>query len=379
MCSACYTAGHEGCLKAELLDGYAFCEACLPWAVMQRSKLTSEDQKVTWKNRLAKQLAGWQEMSITASGTMATVGVAVGAATVTVAESAAALVQGAVQGVRATKMSSESATATPPAIQDEGVATRIRPGFLQQEVEDQSSSTGGRLPARGRDAPGCSIVTGGTTERRRARSHEEVGLSSRRDSPRVVPHCIACHTANPGHVAHNNCGDCIRVPGRSLYGQPEPVRGRAEAERNHPGPPGSFESLPEQASPDPGDIPDSPFTVALNNAFIASPGRDSTLTAPCRQNLPYFGTQATGTDSDMSSFSLQVPVTLEQVASMVRDIQTQLQQTSQASATRLDTIEHTLTNLQVQHADLAAEVGAVRDRVAHMETEWAEWQQQTHG
>ena len=40
-------------------------------------------------------------------------------------------------------------------------------------------------------------------------------------------------------------------------------------------------------------------------------------------------------------------------------------------AARFDILEHSLTNLQVQHADVAAEVTATKDRLAQLETDQA--------
>ena len=98
VCSACYRAGHPECLQMSLLDDYAFCSNCKPWAIEQHSRQTTEAQKERWRARLAGQLANWRAMTVTATGVLGTVGIALGGVGAMVLGGTAALVQGAVEG-----------------------------------------------------------------------------------------------------------------------------------------------------------------------------------------------------------------------------------------------------------------------------------------
>ena len=64
VCSACYRAGHPGCLGVQLLEGYAFCSECHPWAVTQHQRLTTEAAMQRWSERLTGQLANWRAITM---------------------------------------------------------------------------------------------------------------------------------------------------------------------------------------------------------------------------------------------------------------------------------------------------------------------------
>ena len=98
VCSGCYQSGHPSCFGMEVLDGYAFCQQCMPWAIQQHSRITTEQQKSRWARRLSGQLANWKEMSITAAGTLGAVGMAIGGAGAMVVGGTTALVRGAFEG-----------------------------------------------------------------------------------------------------------------------------------------------------------------------------------------------------------------------------------------------------------------------------------------
>ena len=35
----------------------------------------------------------------------------------------------------------------------------------------------------------------------------------------MAGHCLACHTANAGHMAHLHFGDCVGFPGKAFFGK----------------------------------------------------------------------------------------------------------------------------------------------------------------
>ena len=108
-----------------VLEGYAFCITCKPWAIAQHSRFTTDAQKQKWTERLAGQLANWRSVSVTATAAMGAVGMAIGGAGALIVGGTSALVRGALEGVRAT---SQSGTAVP--IEDEEVDQQLRePGL----------------------------------------------------------------------------------------------------------------------------------------------------------------------------------------------------------------------------------------------------------
>ena len=80
VCSACYISGHEGCLTPKMIEGYAFCIRCLPWAMEQASRFQSQQQRQMWNVRLAAQLANWRSTVVNTAGALGAVGVVLGGA-----------------------------------------------------------------------------------------------------------------------------------------------------------------------------------------------------------------------------------------------------------------------------------------------------------
>ena len=70
VCSACYISGHEGCLNPKMIEGYAFCIRCLPWAMEQASRFQSQRQRQMWNVRLAGQLANWRSTVVNTAGAL---------------------------------------------------------------------------------------------------------------------------------------------------------------------------------------------------------------------------------------------------------------------------------------------------------------------
>ena len=114
VCSLCYAAGHRACLQPHVVEGFAFCADCTPWARQQATKMHHEAEKVKWKSRLQAQLEGWRSASTFATGTLGSIGLALGGATVVVAQASAALIRGAAAGAQA------AGTAAAAEIEDQG-------------------------------------------------------------------------------------------------------------------------------------------------------------------------------------------------------------------------------------------------------------------
>ena len=102
LCSGCSAQGHQQCLATEVVERHAFCAKCLPWAHQQHQAFLTAAQKQRWIDRLSAQFAVWRSVTITATGAMASAGLAVGSATAAVAVGAGALALGAIEGAQRT-------------------------------------------------------------------------------------------------------------------------------------------------------------------------------------------------------------------------------------------------------------------------------------
>ena len=266
-CSACNVAGHAECLLPQLVAGYAFCGACVPWAQAQVARMTSAAQRERWTSRLASQLAAWASASLTATGTMEAAGLAVGAVAATAAAAPAALMRGVVTGAR---VASGSAPAQPrPAGEPQalgGYASEpvgeARASVPRSGLAPEPSQTLPSLPAAGsaeQSAPppapqGAAAGHGevpppppphpATAERlRRTRTTPAGAASSSHPSASSwAPKCVACWTENREHVAHTYADDCVVQSGRRIYGQAPQNPSLSTPE----GPPSSYQSLPDQ-------------------------------------------------------------------------------------------------------------------------------------
>ena len=165
VCSACYMAVHPQCLDAVVIEGYAFCRRCKSWAMEQHSLHTTELQKQRWRNRLASQLTTWREVTITTTGALGTVGMALGSAGAMIAGGTTALVRGAIAGAQAS-----ARAASPPAPLEDGQAEGLAGGSVPvpsppQPEQQQPSALAASLtdsvrsgdPALGDSRPDTSL------------------------------------------------------------------------------------------------------------------------------------------------------------------------------------------------------------------------------
>ena len=197
LCAQCCKAGHWECLGLQSwakLPQYAFCPDCMPWVIKQQSRLQTQADQQRWSLRIAAAMAAWRETAVGASGMLGSLGVALGGAGATLVHGTAALAAGTLQGARA------GGTLTPQ------LAMTDAP---PPEGGDALAVTGPPVPPPPDDPPGDARAWGPLRGGRRSRS---LGSS--------VPSCVACWTANRGHKAHTNEGDCIRNPGCAVFGAP---------------------------------------------------------------------------------------------------------------------------------------------------------------
>ena len=140
-----------------------------------------------WTRSLSEQISTWRQRATETLGCCSAVGATLGGAAATATGAALAVARGAVQGAR-----DSSATDTSqgvPVSGNPGVADLLRP-------------------------------------KRAARRARSVG------SDPTPGHCLACHTAHRGHLRHLYTGDCLSIPGRSIFssdatGADQSVQGRA--------------------------------------------------------------------------------------------------------------------------------------------------------
>ena len=224
VCSACYKSGHQQCLKTIKLEGYAFCISCQPWAIDQYSRFTTAAQRQCWTVRLAGQLANWREVTVSATGALGAVGVALGGAGAMVVGGTAALVCGAVQGARAA-----SRSVSPAALADKTEENSPQAATTEQPPTESIHGSGRGPPAQGRPGIADSTRTRAQSEEPPRRLHVSslaeaqrqlrpaaqpdntmaMGLLGKKQMADMAGHCLACHTDNRGHYAHLNKGDCL--------------------------------------------------------------------------------------------------------------------------------------------------------------------------
>ena len=217
VCSACYRSGHKECMQADVLEGYAFCAACQPWTIEQLSRFRTEAQKELWTARLANQLANWRAMTTTATGALGAVGMAIGGASAMVISGTSALVRGVAQGARST-----SGVISPAALEDGTTG-----GNIEDALPLLASSSSGPQPAsstqpqtaevHGPPAPGCHGIVGSGHTRSRSEEPPTTRMTAKQAS--AAGHCLACHTANRGHLAHLYAGDCVLFSGQTAWGK----------------------------------------------------------------------------------------------------------------------------------------------------------------
>ena len=166
VCSSCYATGHSECLQASILEGYAFCINCKPFAIEQYSRFTTEAQRQRWAVRLAGQLANWREMTVNATGALGAVGLAIGGAGAMVVGGTAALVRGAVQGACAS-----THAASPATLQDAAPPEPEEASTAEAQADSRPNDSG-----RGPSALGCHGIADST--RGRSRSEQVIPFAT---------------------------------------------------------------------------------------------------------------------------------------------------------------------------------------------------------
>ena len=391
VCSACYKTGHQECLQAVQLEGYAFCSVCHPWAIDQHSRCVTEAQRERWAIRLASQLANWRSMTTNATGALGAVGLAIGGAGAMVLGGTSALVRGAVQGAKAT-----SRALSPAAIEDEAPSsseTKAKSGhclacwkpqlgnlrpishlyagdckFQERSMVDQtneaydSSALGchgvvaipAAIEVHGSSASGCHGVVDKTTE---VRGSSAFGCHGVVDGTTEV-----CGSSAFG--CHGVVGQAIEVHGSSAFRRHgvvhqtvEPIDTATFNAADVAVPPGSFESLPD-VCPDSREVGNQP---ALFPDGGGAPRPDLDVVLQAIQSLR----------QEVRSERLRVDKALTSQEQCIQRVEEKHRHFTE----RFDVLEQSLTTLQVQHAEVAADLKSTQDRLAQLESEsaYASW------
>ena len=182
ICSGCYRAGHPTCLGGGVLMDYAFCADCYGWAQQQVSRMHTESSVHMWRGRLRSQLESWTAAAVFTTGTLGTIGVTIGGASMVLAQGTSALVRGAVSGVLAARQGAQEAE--PAAEPDQ--SGRHALGWPIAEEGGGVSEEVVQGPLR------PNTPTPASTPR----------SAGQKQVARLAGHCLACHTDNQAHVGH---------------------------------------------------------------------------------------------------------------------------------------------------------------------------------
>ena len=187
VCNACYRSGHAQCLNIQAIDGFGFCSDCLPWALQQKSRHVTAQEQAKWTGRLSAQLAAWRESTVTATGVLGAIGLAVGGAGAMAASGTHAFLTGMVQGARsgastprATAQLEDAASISVPdedtQVETAGEPSVVAPPLGEAIASGTAGDHGGRsalgrhaitvgetntpTPLSGRSAPGRHVIAG---------------------------------------------------------------------------------------------------------------------------------------------------------------------------------------------------------------------------